>query len=282
MLAKTYDPKRIKDWSNIHIEPKHDGVRVLIFVDGLGNVTYKSRNGRTLDMFSHIDAEAQVFMRFARREYGYESGIVLDGEMCSLTKAFGDISGAIHRKNATVRHAVFRCFSALSWNAFRRGTCDTSQLQAFTLIKRACGVKGLRNIVVTDPERVAGDEDVQRLYKEYQAAGHEGAMVKDLSKPWKAKKSWAWMKMKAELTLDLPIVGYKEGKGKYVGNLGALIVRNGKADTPVSGMSSALRKLIWRQRRVHMGKIVEVECQEVFKSGKLRHPRFKRLRPDKD
>lgn len=284
MLAKDYDPARVANWDDMYIEPKHDGVRVLVTVSpGIDKVvTYYSRNGRALNMFSHLDNDFRVVNRFLAREYGYLFGIALDGEMCSLSKEFGDISGAIHRKNATVREAVFRCFSMMSLKSFERGEAVESQWTANKSISAAIENKKPQGIWHNQPTKVDSHEEVLKLYAKFQKEGHEGAMVKNLMTPWRAERSWAWMKLKSELTLDLPIVGFKEGKGKYAGTLGALLVDNKGAVTPVSGMDDALRHHIWGRQKRYMGKTVEVQCQLVFKSGKLRHPRFKRLRPDKD
>jgi DNA ligase-1 len=282
MLAKAYDPKRVKDWSKMTIEPKHDGVRVLIAVNHDGSATYFSRNGRELDMFEHISDAANVVRRALSKKFGWRTGVMLDGEMVSLSKKFGDISGAIHRKDAQVRHAVFRCFGALAIEHFRKGACDVPQAEVNKLLNRACQEKELREILFTIPFHAASDTEVREYYAMFRDDGHEGAMVKDLSVPWTAGRSYAWMKMKAEITVDVPIVDFKKGKGKYSEVMGALIVDHNGVRVPVSGMDDALRNEMWAHRKKYLGRMVEVACQEVTERGSLRHPRFVRLRPDKD
>lgn len=289
MLAKDYDPKRVKDWSKMSIEPKHDGVRVLIEVPYPTSVAsgaiYYSRNGRKLEMFHHIDAEAQVLARGLHRAFGWGhcGSIMLDGEMIALTNKFGDISGAIHRKGVTeLRHAVFCCFGAVSTEQFWKGGSDISQKEVRDAINQVCYKKQTHTVLHGNVFLVEDDAKVQNFYGRFRRESHEGAMVKDLSQPWTAGRSYAWMKMKAEITVDVPILDFKPGKGKYQGTMGALIVNHKGVPVPISGMDDALRRDLWRNRRKYRGKMVEVACQEITERGSLRHPRFVRLRPDKD
>jgi ATP-dependent DNA ligase len=55
MLAKTYAPERVDNWKEVWVEPKLDGVRVIVVVPTVGAVRYYSRNGRQLGMFTHLD-----------------------------------------------------------------------------------------------------------------------------------------------------------------------------------------------------------------------------------
>lgn len=49
------------------------------------------------------------------------------------------------------------------------------------------------------------------------------------------------------------------------------------------GMTDDEREEFTRNEKTYLGKVIEVECNEVFKdTGKLRHPRFLRLRKDKN
>lgn len=87
-------------------------------------------------------------------------------------------------------------------------------------------------------------------------------------------------KWKPELTIDLIVAGYTDGKGKHVGDAGALILESidGYEIAKCSGMSDDVRVGIddsW------IGKVVEVKYQSVTRYGRLRHPRFVRVREDK-
>lgn len=82
------------------------------------------------------------------------------------------------------------------------------------------------------------------------------------------------LKVKPKETYEVLVTGATEGKGKYLGLIGALITPKGK----VSGMSDAQREAFTQT----LPKVIEVECQGLTVHGKFRHPRFLRERFDKE
>lgn len=269
MLAKNYDPKRISDWSRIYVEPKHDGVRVIVMVEGQ-DVQYFSRNGRELDMFSHLD-DAMRDIAYPLRKL-WRDAIVIDGEMMGDDR--GDMLGAIHRKNATVHGAAFHPFLAIPSVAFYDGIDWKPQHERLgDMVK--CDV----TVPASFPAK--NDARVHELYSVMLSKGHEGAMVKDYNAKWEAKRTYAWMKMKSLHTADLKIVAFKEGTGKYEGTLGAVVVRYKKALVPVSGMDDATRDAMWEDQKYYLGRTLEVAYQRETENGSLYHPRYVRLRTDK-
>jgi DNA ligase-1 len=272
MLAKEYDPKRIHKWENIYLEPKLDGVRVIVFVTTKGGVRYYSRNGRELDMFSHLDEEMRESADLLRQRWPADfegQTTMFDGEMTGTD--FSDISGAIHRKNATVTSTRYYLFIALPHRAFTAGADTVSQSWRLKQMHEA-------RLVVPAARRASRHSDVQKIYANLLRSGFEGAMVKDYGKPWTAKRGHIWMKLKEERTADLRIVGFKEGKGKYVGTLGSLICDYKGKEVPVSGMSDGQRDYIWANRPMYEGAICEVVFQRPTVHRSLRHARFSRMR----
>ncbi len=96
-----------------------------------------------------------------------------------------------------------------------------------------------------------------------------------------------WHKWKPVRTIDAFIVGYQDGRKKYTGQIGSLHVAvyddHGvwRVIANVSGMDDDVRATISADRDGHMLKVVEVEYQYVGAQGRLRHPRFKCFRDDK-
>jgi len=86
-----------------------------------------------------------------------------------------------------------------------------------------------------------------------------------------------WIKVKPMENHDIRITGLKEGKGRNAGRLGAFITDRGNVG---SGLCDADRVKYWDEQLV--GTTIEVECWELTPAGKFRHPRFTRLRFDKD
>jgi len=85
------------------------------------------------------------------------------------------------------------------------------------------------------------------------------------------------VKIKPSVTVDIRVVDLKEGKGKYKGMLGAFVTKYGK----ISGMDDETRAAVWKDKEKYLLGIIEVEAMGWTRGNKLRHPRFKRFRWDK-
>lgn len=113
--------------------------------------------------------------------------------------------------------------------------------------------------------------------------GLEGCMVaRDV--PYYCKRHNGLLKSKRFSNLDLEIVGYEAGEGKYEGVLGALIVQFKDNTVKVgSGLSDSQREEFWNIKEDLIGRVVEVKYKEITKdktTGKesLQFPIFISLR----
>lgn len=97
-----------------------------------------------------------------------------------------------------------------------------------------------------------------------------------------------WRKVKPQVTYDLRVIGFTDGRegrtGKMLGLIGAIIVADasGEEVAKVSGMTDEVRLDITSNKSAWLGRVIEVEAQGRGKAGGLMHPRFLRLRDDKD
>lgn len=120
--------------------------------------------------------------------------------------------------------------------------------------------------------------EVGMAYAGFRAAGWEGLVAKDRD----AEFGGGCWRMKPEITVDGVIVGLAEGRGRLAGACGALLVDVDGVVTRVGiGLSLALRLALWAIGDGCLGAWVEFRAQERLASGRYRHPRFERLRPDK-
>lgn len=131
--------------------------------------------------------------------------------------------------------------------------------------------------------------EFDELHQEHLTFGGDGSVLKNLFGGYEFKRSKLWLKVKQIQELDCKIIGFKEGKGKYVGTLGSIEVviplpENtwSKRSTNVSGMADEDRNYIWRHRRALIGKIVEVSYRKISDKDRLVEGRIHRLRLDKD
>jgi hypothetical protein len=91
-----------------------------------------------------------------------------------------------------------------------------------------------------------------------------------------------WTKWKPVRTIDCVVTGWEKGLGKFAGTLGAFEVSIGEqVIASVSGFTDEDRADFWSRRDEIIGTVIEVAYQCVGTGGRLRHPRFKRVRTDK-
>ncbi len=283
------------------LEPKLDGVRVLMFVipgasEGVTTVCY-SRNGKVFDNFTHI--EEQISSNWIKIARGHQNalinGFVLDGEVIGNT--FQELMRQARRKtDVQADDSVFNIFDIIPLSDFREGHWNAQ------LRKRIAILEHIRHVVDTMPnvellphimvdlDTAAGKDQLERYAKDNVNAGFEGIMIKELEAPYICKRSTDWMKWKPTLTVDLEVVGVEEGTGRNLGRLGALVchgIDDGKEITVNvgSGFSDADRDDYYTNRNLVIGRTAEVLCDVITQNQdgtySLRFPRFVRFRDDK-
>jgi ATP-dependent DNA ligase len=130
-------------------------------------------------------------------------------------------------------------------------------------------------------ELVMGVEPSFQQHAEYFEQYKEGSVIKDLRAPYPGKRHKSWLKWKEMETVDVKIIGYKEGQGKYTGLIGA--VQFQAPDGTIgfcSGMDDATRVWISDKRDLLIGRVIEIKHFGKLVDG-YRHPQFMRFRADK-
>jgi DNA ligase 1 len=314
MLAHLFEEKRIKNWPAI-AEPKLDGVRVICLVKD-GAAQFFSRSGKPFPAVDHlgpkvvamVEAAFKAPSEFAAAWFSGTPRLALDGEI--TTGNFNKSSGDVRRKSETATDAVYSIFDAVPYDV----------LTAVETKRFDVPYKNRRNFVhwlvqqQTDPALkklpsyfVNSADEAREFYQRFRDDGLEGA-IKPLDAPYEKRRSYGWLKLKAEETEDLRVIGWFEGEAgkKFEGKFGGFLVERDHAGVPIevnvgSGFSDDLREeLLPIMRSLSAGqepytdkgkikrrlnkpwRLVEVEYHEVTPDGSLRHPRFTRFRDDKD
>jgi bifunctional non-homologous end joining protein LigD len=170
----------------------------------------------------------------------------------------------------------------------------------------------LRSVLSNEPPELRLSEEVPGPVEEALEAmrrrGMEGLILKRKGSPYQHKRSRDWLKLKAQATQELAIIGWTPGKGAASGSLGALLlaVADGKggyeyAGKVGTGFTAKQRKELKRElsrdeidaapargaprlRDAHWVKprlVAQIRFTEWTSDGKLRHPSFQGLRFDK-
>jgi ATP-dependent DNA ligase len=211
---------------------------------------------------------------------------VLDGEVMSPA-GFRDIAGIMNvspgkaaKRIAEIGPPTYRVFDILFNDGLDvRHYSWIERQQVLAQIWNALG-----NPLIT---RVGSSPDRLCTYDRIVESGGEGVILKNIFSPY----GEGWVKVKRYSTLDVVITGFTDAKmgktGKYLGLIGAALVSvyGAKGDLlevgRVSGMTDDVRRDMSQNPTKWFGTVIEVAAQE-FGKERLRHPRFKRARPDAD
>lgn len=250
-------------------QEKVDGWRMAVFIqrDGSMIATGKDQSPH-LEFFSRFPRlqQAQVIQDLRKLPplTSIEFEIKVPGqpaEMVATALRDPSIPLEFHAFALPVYNGVHHYASSLEW-------CKT-QFDGY-------GIPALPYTRLTDQP----DADyINEILHEAKSNGREGWMLKQ-------SNYHGWWKVKVEETVDCFITGYFDGEGKYINQMGALVVsafRDGKQVTiaSVSGMTDEVRAKISANPGLYFDRVIEVRCQGWTKGGRLRHPRFIRFRDDK-
>lgn len=135
--------------------------------------------------------------------------------------------------------------------------------------------------------RVYSMKEAQAIADEFISEGGEGAVIKKRDAIWQDGTSKDMVKIKEVYDADLYCIGIKEGKGKYKGKIGSLILQTSCGRLEVdcgSGLTDLDRK---KSPEEFIGKIIEIQYNKFIQSKKdkpasLYLPRFVEVREDKN
>jgi DNA ligase-1 len=219
VLAGVYD-ERI-DPGQCLVSEKYDGVRA--FWDGRRLL---HRSGRA------VAAPGWFVERLPADE-------ALDGELWFGRGRFDALSAAVRREPPDdaewrrVRYMVFELPGAAGSFAERALS-----------IERIATQTGWSQLQAAPQSRVADRAALRRRLAETVAEGGEGLMLHIAAAPYQPGRSDLLTKLKPQLDAEATVVGYRRGKGKYVGEIGALQVEtpHGRRFFIGTGLPDAVRR----------------------------------------
>ena len=285
MLATDSAKHEKKMVGEVLVEPKLDGVRVIVICDvDKDEVNLFSRNGKELSNFPEINKQFDDMLD----QMG--ESMVFDGEV--MSDDFQTLMREIHRKGgAKTKDAKLNLFDCMPLYNFMDGSCVDP------ITERKKWLEGYNfgpNINVVESVRInLSDADGQKQFADYNKMcidrGFEGIMVKPVGGIYECKRSTGWLKVKPFIEVSLTVVDTEEGTGRNVGKLGALIVEgtdDGKfIKTNVgSGLTDTDRETFWQDKDKLIGQVVEVRADAITQNQNakdewsLRFPRFLRFR----
>ena len=280
--SKKHEKKLVGD---VLIEPKLDGVRVVVICDvDKDEVKLFSRNGKELLNFPEINKQFDDMMD------QMSESMVFDGEV--MSDDFQTLMREIHRKGgAKTKDAKLNLFDCMPLYNFQDGSCVDP------ITERKKWLDGYTygpNINLVEHVRMNLDNDEgQKQFADYNNMcidrGFEGIMVKPVGGIYECKRSTGWLKVKPFIEVSLKVTDVEEGTGRNLGKLGALVVEGTDMDKFIktnvgSGLTDTDRETFWKAKDKLIGQIVEVRAdaitqnQDTTNEWSLRFPRFLRFR----
>jgi DNA ligase-1 len=285
MLATDSAKHEKKMTGEMLIEPKLDGVRVIVICDvDKDEVKLFSRNGKELLNFPEINKQFDDMLD------QLDESMVFDGEV--MSDDFQTLMREIHRKGgAKTKDAKLNLFDCMPLIHFMAGGSRDA------ITERKKWLEGYTygpNINLVEYVKMnLSEPDGQKQFADYNKLcidrGFEGIMVKPVGGIYECKRSVGWLKVKPFIEVSLKVVDTEEGTGRNAGKLGALVVEGTDMDKFIktnvgSGLTDTDRETFWEAKDKLIGQIVEVRAdaitqnQDTDNEWSLRFPRFLRFR----
>ena len=185
-------------------------------------------------------------------------------------------------------------WDVVPYKDFREGICKTPDVDRFERLKAIVADLRLHTdqVILIDSRIVNSVDEVIEHFMENIKAGLEGTVVKNQYMLWKDGMNPDQVKIKSEFTCELIITGFNQGKtlGEWDEILGSLICESldGKLVVNVgNGITDELRKSIWENQELYLGKIGEIKSNDIIASENkpdtmsLFLPRLVKFRNDK-
>jgi bifunctional non-homologous end joining protein LigD len=302
MLAKT---GKAFDDENYFFEPKWDGLRAILFFR-VGRIELQNRNLR--DATPSYPELQEISGRIKAK------AAIMDGEVVVLREDgipdFGRLQARFGVDDQK-RVKILAKTTPVTYVAFDLLHIDGQDIISRPLVERK---KRLKSIVRDSPYLLYGDHiqaEGTRFFKEATKLGFEGVIGKESQSQYvPGLRTDYWIKTKKVDTIDCVVVGFSEGERARGPTFGSLILaaydENGKlrhignvgggfSNMALENLRKKLSRIVTKTATVEGSVdsptpvtwvkpqlVVEVAYMTVTADGRLRFPRFKRLRTDKD
>lgn len=262
-LAQTYNEdthkwleKEIEKGNTFTMTNKYNGNRCLTFVED-NTVKHFSRAGNPILGMELLEAD---FLSLPNG-FVYESEITKD---LSVTKdldgAFRQVNGELNSKNSD-KDVHAQIFDIVPIEDFKVGVSKQTYEERREVLDKVVPLH--QNRIHRVPVLYKGN-DINKIQEQLliqNGKGEEGVMIQLNEGFYHNSRTRDLLKAKTFYSADLLITGVFEGKNKYKGTLGSLIVDYKGNELKISGMSDKERDDVWNNPEKYMGKIVEISYQ---------------------
>lgn len=278
MLAKKYEEDK-HNLDSFTLTTKLDGIRCIALKSDDGNVKFFTRQGKPILGLTELETSYEIMPN----GYAYDGELLLDEDLPS-DELFRKTQKVV-RKDGDKKNIKHILFDMISLVEFESGESILDYGKRRVILDSMFTDE---NIKITPVLYSGSDKSMINFYlREAVLDKKEGIMINKNDGLYKTKRTDDLLKVKVFHTVDLKVIGYGAGEGKYKDMLGYLVVDyKGNPLRVGSGLSDEERTILFRYADELVGRIVEVSYFEESQNedGKLslRFPVFKGFRDDKD
>ncbi|KAG2526586.1 hypothetical protein JM16_003698 [Phytophthora kernoviae] len=223
------------------------------------------------------DSSKKVFLSRLGNEYpapswftaNFPDDVDLDGELFGGRGTFQLMVGIVKTQGSQ------------KWGTLVYKVYDVPSLKSKPFEERMAYAQGVvstassKYIEWVDHTQCRSLEHLDEVFNEIEKLGGEGLMIREPGSKYANGRSSSLLKIKSFHDGEAEVLAYEDGKGKYVGMVGALRCRmaSGKMFKVASGLSDQQR-----DKPPAIGSIIVYKCQELTNDGIPRFPVFVDLR----
>ena len=244
-----------------------------------GNVQFISRSGE--------EKEFPILKEYFKNK---EDGIYI-GELLLRGENNRSISnGNINSSEPDHVNIFIQLWDFITWEEWSRPKDKTNKTFYNERYKKLLeNIAETNNVELIETHIINSKKEALKYVNDWMEEGLEGGILKDFKNIFINHTSPTQLKLKLEISLEMRVTGFIEGtKGtKREATFGSLMFENdeGTIKGSTSGFTDKLLKEINDNRDSWIGKVIEVECNDITKSRNsetyaLSHPRFIQDRSD--
>jgi DNA ligase-1 len=268
MLAKAYAPDAAR--FPALVQPKLDGVRMLVSVDAEGNVgSLRSRTGKSFD---HLRDRMFPSSSAKQQQHIGKTAVVLDGELYAHGLGFQAIVSAVkNRQKVTLA-------SSLRYHVYDVVDTTLGYAKRNAILRVLVEAHPAWRVELVPTERARSAADVERLMERWhERGGYEGVMVRDAGESAAyepGKRSATLLKLKRFDDAEFEIVDVETATGKDAGTAVFVcrVTNTNKTFRARPLGTLAERRKMLRDRSKLIGKPLTVRYQGLTDDGIPRFP----------
>jgi ATP-dependent DNA ligase len=277
MLALELDLDKPNIKYPVYIQPKLDGVRCLVYMNGFSQLVFQSRQNTIYEPFEHLVPElTSLFSSFASNK-----DLVIDGELYIHGAAFEKITSIVRRAKSkhpevsTIKYHIYDCFYSgdghLAKNSIGYGS-------RYETLAKAFEKQTFHNLVLVETKVAKDMGDIEALHTHYTnlSSPYEGIMLRNKDSPYKQQgRSKDLLKYKKFHDDEFVVIGHHEGTGAHKGTPifeCSSKAKEGKTFSVTMHGTIDSRKQMLEHVKGYYGKLLTVKYQEISADGAPRFP----------